>query len=43
MTTKMNFCNKINNIMIVSSVKELFNRADHEILFTDIMQSGTFH
>jgi len=41
--TKMSFFNKTNNIVIVDTAKELLNRAQREVLFTDISKAGTFH
>jgi len=38
---KNEFFNKIT--IIVETVKKLFNRNYHEILFMDILQVGTFH
>jgi len=40
---KMSFFNDINNTMIVDTVKQLLSKNDCEILFTDILQVGTFH
>jgi len=40
---KMSFCNKTNDTLIVDTVKQLLNRANHEVEFMNILKAGTFH
>jgi len=39
----MSFFDKINNRMIANAVKQVFNRRNREILFTNVPQFGAFH